>query len=243
MTAFLNSTPHTPPPPHPPPPPPPPPRYRLTQNLTLAWLRLGKAAVFGVLAGLAVAAGLAFPGGDAQAQGYGGYTYTARVCQEYGQQPRWYNVRDGQAAYNGGNSDSGWLLVLERGANVFPAQYEFSSPLAQGFWPNAQAGLNGALTETAHRLFAGPATNAYGLANGEAIIASDGTRGFVTRVANLVAIDRDDSGMFDVGDFGEALFGGVSGEWSYETRTYTRTAAAYNYGAQYVRWAHMMWCR
>ncbi len=83
----------------------------------MAWLRLGKIAVMAVLAGgLAVAVGAAFPGGDAEAQAYGGYTYTARVCQEYGQQPRWYNVRDGQAAYNGGNSDSGWLIVLERGA-------------------------------------------------------------------------------------------------------------------------------
>ncbi len=59
-----------------------------------------------------------FPGADAEAQAYGGYTYTSRVCQEYGQQPRWYNVRDGQAAYNGGNSDSGWLIVLERGAGT-----------------------------------------------------------------------------------------------------------------------------
>ena len=68
---------------------------------------------------LAAAGGLAFPGGDAAAQGFGGYTYTQRVCQEYGQQPRYFNVRDGQAAYNGGNSDSGWLLVLERGSRVF----------------------------------------------------------------------------------------------------------------------------
>ncbi len=210
----------------------------------MAWLRLGKAAVFSVLAGLAVAGGLVFPAADAEAQGaQGGYTYTARVCQEYGQQPRHYYVRDGQAAYNGGNSDSGWLIVLERGANIAPAQYSFSNPQALGFWPNAQAGLNGALTESAHRIFAGPATNAYGLANGEAIIADDGTRGFVMRTVDLVAIDRNDNGMFDVGDFTEALFGGVSGEWSYEIRNYTRTAESYHYGAQYIRWAYMMWCR
>ena len=97
---------------------PPPPRYRLTQNLTLAWLRLGKAAVMAVLAGLAVAGGMIFPVAEAEAQAYGGYTYTQRVCQEYGQQPRYYNVRDGQAAYNGGNSDSGWLIVLQRGGGI-----------------------------------------------------------------------------------------------------------------------------
>ena len=109
------------------PPPPPPPRYRLTRNLTTARLRLGQAAVIAVLAGLAAVVGMVFPGGDAAAQGFGGYTYTARICQEYGQQPRWYNVRDGQAAYNGGNSDSGWLLVLERGGGT-PARYVGVSP-------------------------------------------------------------------------------------------------------------------
>ncbi len=57
------------------------------------------------------------PPPPAKAYGIGGYTYTQRVCQEYGQQPRWYNVRDGQAAYNGGNSDSGWLIVLEHGGH------------------------------------------------------------------------------------------------------------------------------
>ena len=56
------------------------------------------------------------PPHPAKATSLGGYTYTQRVCQEYGKQPRWYNVRDGQAAYNGGNSDSGWLIVLERGS-------------------------------------------------------------------------------------------------------------------------------
>ena len=54
----------------------------------------------------------------AKATSLGGYTYTQRVCQEYGQQPRYYNVRDGQAAYNGGNSDSGWLIVLEHSSHV-----------------------------------------------------------------------------------------------------------------------------
>ena len=197
-----------------------------------------------MLAGLVVTAGLAFPAADASAQGaQGGYTYTARVCQEYGQQPRWYNVRDGQAAYNGGNSDSGWLIVLERGANVAPPQYEFGEPQARGAFGSAQAAYTGSLTNPIHRLFDGPATNAYGLANGEAVIADDGTRGFVTRAATLVIIDRNDNGMYDVGDVAENFLGGGWGTWSYEVRIYTRTAEAYNYGAQYIRWADMMWCR
>ena len=231
MTAFLNST-------------PPPPRYSLTQNLTTAWLRLGKAAVFGILAGLAVAAGLAFPGGDAAAQGYGGYTYTARVCQEYGQQPRYFNVRDGQAAYNGGNSDSGWLIVLERGAgNVVPAQYAFSSPQrSSGAGATAQAALNLALTNNHHRIFSGTGTNSYGLSPGEAIIAADGTRGFVERVGNSVVIDRNDDGQFTAADMAQGLLGGESYLWYWERRTLTQTVAPINYGGSYIRWAHTAWC-
>ncbi len=232
MTAILNST------------PPPPPRHWLTKNLTTAWLRLGKAAVFSVLAGLAVAAGLAFPGGEAAAQGYGGYTYTARVCQEYGQQPRYYNVRDGQAAYNGGNSDSGWLIVLERGANVFPAQYAFGAPYGGGTWNSAQAAYNASLTHPAHRLFTGAAANAHlGLANGEAIIDSNGIRGFVTRVSLLVVIDRNDNGVYDAGDMAAGLGSRNASQWTYVLRNFSRTAAAYDYGGSYVRWAHMAWCR
>ena len=38
---------------------------------------------------------MALPPHNAAAQGvHSGYTYTQRVCQEYGQQPRWYQVRD-----------------------------------------------------------------------------------------------------------------------------------------------------
>ena len=211
----------------------------------MAWLRLGKAAVFSVLAGLAVAGGLVFPGGEAEAQGArGGYTYTSRVCQEYGQQPRWYNVRDGQAAYNGGNSDSGWLIVLEGGSNVFPAQYEFSNAGFYGAWGSAQAAYNGSLTGLTHTIFTGPVTNAYGLANGEGIIADDGTRGFVMSApGGWVVIDQNDNGIYDVGDVVAGRGGRNANQWSYEARNFTQTAAAYSYGAQYVRWADMMWCR
>ena len=61
-------------------------------KLMTAWLRLGKIAVIGVLAMLVVAVGMAFPGAPAaEAQSsQGGYTYTQRVCQEWGQHPRPY---------------------------------------------------------------------------------------------------------------------------------------------------------
>ena len=124
------------------------------------------------------------------------------------------------------------------GANVAPAQYEFGAPQLRGAWSSAQAAYTGSLTNSIHRLFDGPATNAYGLANGEAVIADDGTRGFVTRAASLVVIDRNDNGMYDVGDMTFS-----AGAWAYVVSTYTRTAEAYNYGGSYVRWAHMAWCR
>ena len=152
-------------------------------------------------------------------------------------------MRDGQAAYNGGNSDSGWLIVLERGANVAPAQYAFSNANGFGSWSSPQAAYNGSLTQITHQIFLGPPTNAYGLANGEAIIADDGTRGFVTSAATWVVIDRNDNGVYDAGDMVAGWGTRTSSEWSYEARNYTRTAEAYSYGAQYVRWADMMWCR
>ncbi len=207
----------------------------------MAWLRLGKIAVFSVLTGLVVAGGMIFPVADAEAQAYGGYTYTARVCQEYGQQPRWYDVRDGQAAYNGGNSDSGWLIVLVRTANITPAEYEFSNPEGRGGWGSAQQALDRSLTNFNHRIFAPPLTNSYGLSAGEALVAADGTRGFVIRFGNRVVIDRNDNGIYDVGDMARGL--AFPNLWSYEVRTFTQTRAPVNYGAQYVRWAYMAWCR
>ncbi len=224
MTAFLNST--------PPILSPPPPRHWLTQNLTLAWLRLGKAAVFSVLAGLAVAAGLAFSGADAAAQGaQGGYTYTARVCQEYGQQPRWYNVRDGQAAYNGGNSDSGWLIVLERGANIAPAQYEFTSPIRGG----GTNSISDALAFTRISITP-PHIGVEDPDNpvGSRITASDGTIGFVTSNGRRVVIDRNNNGEFDAGDLfpGGGPLGGSSLLHYHEERGYQQTRAPASYGAQ-----------
>ena len=229
MTAILRST-------------PPPPDY-VKQTRPLAWLRLGKAAVFSVLAGLAVAVGAAFPGGDAEAQAYGGYTYSQRVCQEYGQQPRWYNVRDGQAAYNGGNSDSGWLIVLQRGGNVAPAEYEFSNSLGRGGSGTAQGALILAFTNSNHRIFTPPATNAYGLPIGEEIVDADGTRGFVIKLGNRVVIDRNDDGFFNADDMAQGLVAGFPNLWYWEQRDFTQTRAPLNYSAQYVRWAHMAWCR
>ena len=197
----------------------PPPRSRLTQNLTLAWLRLGKAAVFSVLAGLAVAGGVLFSGGEAAAQGYGGYTYTSRVCQEYGQQPRYYNVRDGQAAYNGGNSDSGWLLVLERGAGTLTV-------FSQRTFIGGAAPLIEVATPRREKI---RLTDSSGL-TGFAIYIADGSR-----PGNLV-IDQNNDGEITVA--GDRTAGPTGDAFEYYQR-YTSQA----YGGSYVRWAHIAWCR
>ena len=202
----------------------------------MAWLRLGKIAVFSVLAGLIAAGGLVFPAADAEAQGaLGGYTYTQRVCQEYGQQPRYYGVRDGQAAYNGGNSDRGWLIVLVRGATFVPGEYTFSNSTDAGGISTIAGTL--ALAQAAvtppHQSLTDPNAPV-----GSRITASDGTSGFVTNFGRNAIIDRDNSGELDAGDIYPN-----SGVYDYERVRYTETRAPVNYGTRYVRWAHIAWCR
>ena len=220
MTAILRST---------------PPRDYVNQIRPLAWLRLGKMVVFSVLAGLAVAGGMAFPGGEAEAQAYGGYTYTQRVCQEYGQQPRWYNVREGQAAYNGGNSDRGWLIVLERGGGIDSGAYTFNDARSVGGANNASLVLG-----IARNVITPPHGSVEDPDNpvGSRITATDGTSGFVQNFGRWVVIDRNDNGELDAGDM---FFN--SGLYDYEERRYRQTRAPAPYGAQYIRWAHMAWCR
>ena len=59
-----------------------------------------------------------FPDGKAAAQGsFGGYNYTERICQEYGQHPRRYWVRDPIAGSDWRN-DGGWAIVQEHGPYI-----------------------------------------------------------------------------------------------------------------------------
>ena len=184
----------------------------------MAWLRLGKIAVFSVLAMLAAAGGLAVPGGDAEAQGaFGGYTYTQRVCQEYGQQPRWYNVRDGQAAYNGGNSDSGWLIVLEHGGGV-PAR-----------WVGVSADIALPGTTLSFGTHYGDGTDFVLRATAPAYLPNpwrEAVNGTFAKIRN----NGDDS------DYVLVVMGG------YAINRYNKIHDALP-GGQYVRWAHIAWCR
>ena len=188
---------------------------------------------------LAVAAGLALPNNppNAAAQGaFGGYTYTQRVCQEYGQQPRYYGVRDGQAAYNGGNSDSGWLIVLVRGSTFVPAEYTFANRAGTGGWgslANALADARNNYLTPPHQGVADPNAPV-----GSRITATDGTSGFVTNNGRRAVIDRNNNGELDAGDIYLS-----SGLYNFDRVRYTEVRAPSNYGAQYIRWAHMAWCR
>ena len=209
--------------------PPPLPRHWLSKNLTTAWLRLGKAAVFSVLAGLAVAGGLVFSGGEAEAQGaQGGYIYTSRVCQEYGQQPRWYNVRDGQAAYNGGNSDSGWLIVLEHGSHI---SYTITLGTYTSSAPTVDDPANGVAPRRVTDISTGVS----------AFIRYDrGAQRFLppTGGSQNAVLDGNDDGVFNSADLVPNQYNPAY--YHYRTAFYE---SPQGYGTSYVRWAHMAWCR
>ena len=90
------------------------------------WLRLGRIAVCIAWIGLVVAGGMPFAGATAEGQGrLDGYAYTQRVCQELGQQPRHYNVRDAMAGSDW-SADGGWAIVQVRSA-VTTSGYTFGS--------------------------------------------------------------------------------------------------------------------
>ena len=198
----------------------------------MAWLRLGKIAVFTVLAGLAAAGGLAFPAADAAAQGaQGGYTYTARVCQEYGQQPRWYNVRDGQAAYNGGNSDSGWLLVLISSANTRTIHH-----FAWYGWQNAVGAffhVDDPSIGVAPRYYTNVHTGVSGFQR-----YLRGANRFDTSSNNFV-LDYNNDGVFNFADAHDHPAPGIQQYY----RIGVHWTSQEHYGGSYVRWAHMAWCR
>ena len=160
----------------------------------------------------------------AKATGLGGYTYTQRVCQEYGQQPRYYHVRDGQAAYNGGNSDSGRLIVLERGvvAAGTPDRYVLDVTLTrqQGYGRTTRFGAPRFFLARG-RVFHRNSPNNYVLAP---------NTGQFIRIADTPWSPGDptpNSDFIQVGTTRYRLIPGIPARG----------------GGQYVRWAHMMWCR
>ena len=157
------------------------------------------------------------PPNAAAQSAFGGYTYTQRVCQEYGQQPRYYGVRDGQAAYNGGNSDSGWLIVLQRGGGT-PER-----------WVGVSADLVPAGTTPRFGTHYGDGT--------DFILQSSAT--YYLRDPWRVSGTGDYVKIRDNGDDSDYLL--VIGPGNQARNNYDRIPAVP--GGQFVRWANMMWCR
>ena len=194
---------------------------------TPVWLRWGRIAVFIACAGLLVVGGMLFAGAPT-AEGQGildGYAYTERVCQELGQQPRHYNVRD-EMAGSDWRSDGGWAIVLVRSA-VYASGYTFGS--------------------VASYATTMPTVEAVALGIGKTPIteSNTGRTGFQELDAagrpyqQWVVIDRDGNGAIDNADRLQRPVPPNDLVW--EKRRWSTWVN--NYGAIYIRWANMLWCR
>ena len=153
---------------------------------------------------------------------HNGYAYTPRICQEYGQQPRRYNVRD-PIPGSDWRSNGGWAIILvgstATGTFFGPPQLIFGST------PNIES------TATV-------------LLSPRRIVSVTGLSGFVTvnaansptaAYSNLLVIDRNNDGQIDIA--GDRTAGPSNDRFDY------RTFGPGVYGATYIRWANMQWCR
>ena len=212
---------------------PPPPRYRLTKTLTPEWWWLGRIAVVSVLGALSIVGGMLFPQARvAEAQGiHSGYTYTQRTCQELGQQPRQYQVRD-EIDGSDWRSDGGWAIVLIRGVNTAPTLYTIYGVNLAGGGANPTI----ALRQLNDRF--GTINNNHGLPQRHYIAGINGVSGWVTGWSNFVVIDRDKDRQRTTAD---TFYNGATYEY-YEGR-FRLERAAYDYSTAYIRWANMLWCR
>ena len=179
---------------------------------------------------------------NAPAAAYDGYTYTQLICQEYGQQPRWYQVRDPIPGSDWRN-DGGWAIVLERGSNVSPPVYSFGAITAtNGIGEGGFASRTGAISNSQNsgmaQQFGRYNSRVGGLNSGTYITAADGRAGWVNGFSNWLVVDRVKDGVITTAD---AFSHG--GQWYWEQRTYAVVDSGSNYGTQYIRWANLMYCR
>ena len=182
-----------------------------------------------VLAALSLAGGMALPNAQAEAQGSsGGYTYTERVCQEYGQQPRRYNVRD-PIPGSDWRSDGGWAIVLERSSGTI-TRYRLN---ATGYYLGSQVGFEYHIDDPANGV--------------EKIRLTGHNGGFAfrryDRMArafhhNIIIYDTNGDGDLTTADI--VYLPGDPREL-YRRGTFDSWPEAY--GASYIRWANMAWCR
>ena len=182
---------------------------------TLAAVIMGVIAVGGIA--IAFASSIVGGGGGKVAEAYDGYAYQSRICQEYGRQPRRYQVREPIPGSDWRN-DGGWAIVLERGTYIIPAYTYYARSAGTLI-------LNVNIANTAvHYNY--PVT------------VGDGRTAYVQNVANptFAIIDRNGDRVINTSD-------AVSGN-SYQTVAVTSGTAPESYaGSLYIRWANMAWCR
>ena len=172
----------------------------------------------------------------APATAYDGYIYTERICQEYGQQPRRYQVRDPIPGSDWRN-DGGWAIILERGSNVSPPVFSFGAAQPQGSFSQQSSAF------TAARNAVGSWTRGYitngilYVAGGTYITDQNGISGWAENYGTDVVIDRNGDGVLTIDDAYS------SGGWYWERRSYSMVSLGSNYGTQYIRWANLAWCR
>ena len=178
--------------------------------------------MIGILAGLAIGGGLAFPDAkNAAAQGsHSGYTYTQRVCQELGQQPRHYYVRD-EIDGSDWRNDGGWAIVLERGFGR-PARYV---GVSEDLVPAGTPGRFGTHIGDGRRFVPNNSATIWYL---DSPWRTAPLNGRFVKVANN-------------GDDSDYVLG-----WTDEIPTSARNR--YDLipaivSGQYIRWANMLWCR
>ena len=204
---------------------------RYYANLTPAWLRLGKIAAVSTLSALSIAVGMALSGGLVEAQGiHQGYTYTERVCQELGQQPGRYNVRN-EMEGSDWRSGGGWAIVL-------------TSSAATRYLSGPQFSVSGPYLNNP------PLLTVPGLGITEKTLVIDinsGLHGFRVRRWNgqfestQVVIDQDQDGEITPADRIPNIY--APQNLVYELRYFNIVSYPEAYGARYVRWANMLWCR
>ena len=157
-----------------------------------------------------------------EAQGvHSGYTYTQRVCREYGQQPRWYNVR-GEMAGSDWRSNGGWAIVLERGSGTTT-----TVTFTQGNNPERTISQY----------------NNVPYLNGGLLIENsggpwDGYQGVIALGAqwDLAGIDANRDGQITAAD--QVYGSGINRIYLLFYSVDTTVS-----GGSYIRWANMTWCR
>ena len=210
-----------------------------------------------VLVGLAVAGGLALPTtGEQDAEAYSnraGYSYTQRVCQEWGRQPRHYYVRD-EVAGSDWSSSGGWAIIIE-GSGRAPSVGEWmqdydiiSTSIRDGNSVQLYAGTSSAWPAFRYTNIWPPDWTSATLPQPKIVVDNSGgphhgrqgliqTGGGGTNYSNIAWIDQNRDGRITTAD----QTAGPSNN-QYERLLYRARTIVYG-GGSYIRWASMAWCR